>query len=190
MQRARSVSARNFDGPVLSLFATYSHRMRRWICPGTFDPFTNGHLDVVQRAAPHCDELLVAVVDHPTHKEKGLLDTQTRVSLVERATAHLPNVRVMPFTGLLLRFARAQQANGLVRGLRTVTDFEYEFGIGQLNRTLEGGIETFYMLTDPRWSFCSSSAVRELFRYGGDPSPLVPPVVAEHLHDLHRFDVT
>jgi pantetheine-phosphate adenylyltransferase len=158
---------------------------RRWICAGTYDPITNGHLDVIERSAPHCDELVVAVVDRPVHKGKGLLDTETRVALAAAATEHLSNVSVLSFSGLLINFAREQQASVLVRGLRTVTDFEYEFGIGQLNRMLDAGIETFYTLTDPRWSFCSSSAVRELHAYGGDVSQLVPGCVADHL-DQHR----
>lgn len=156
------------------------------MCAGTFDPITNGHLDVIARAAPECDELLVAVVARARHKGTGLFDTEARVGLARQATAHLSNVRVLPFAGLLVEFARAHEATCLVRGLRTVTDFEYELGIAQLNRMLDEGIKTLYMPTDPAWSFCSSSAVRELHAYGGDLSRLVPGCVADALDALRE----
>lgn len=160
----------------------------RWACAGTFDPVTNGHLDVFTRASRHCDELVVAVVDVPSHKAKGMFSTEQRMQLVEKACqeAGLTNVVVMSFTGLLVRFAKEHGISCFVRGLRTVTDFEYEFGIAQLNHMLDANIETFYVLTEPRWSFCSSSAVRELHSLGGDASPLVPPCVKAKLASLDK----
>lgn len=156
----------------------------RWVYAGTFDPITNGHLDVAARAASAIDELIIAVVDAPVHKGKGLLDTDTRVELCREATAHLPNVRVEPFAGILVQWALAHGATGLVRGLRTVTDFEYEGSICQLNRMLAPELETFYIFADPGLSFCSSSAVRELHKLGGDLSKLVPDCVRTRLAEL------
>lgn len=166
--------------PQVSVLAMQpAHRV--WVYAGTFDPLTSGHLDVITRAAPHCDQLIIAVVDRPNHKSKGLLTTAERVQLCKEATEHIGNVVVEAFTGILVEFARSRGATALVRGLRTVTDFEYEFGIGQLNRMLDAGIETFYILCDPQWSFCSSSAVRELHALGGDITPLVPDCVYYYL---------
>lgn len=155
--------------------------MKRWIYAGTFDPITYGHLDVIQRAANQIDQLVVAVVDTPYHKSKGLLCTQDRVHLAKQATEHIKNVSVLPFTGLLVDFAKSLQATGLVRGLRTMSDFEYELSICNLNRTLAPDLETFYIFADPKWSFCSSSSVRELHKLKADISLLTPQVVADFL---------
>jgi len=148
------------------------------LCPGTFDPVTNGHLDIIERAAQRFDALVVGVLDNPA--KQPLFTASERVSMLKEATASLPNVEIDAFSGLLVGFARARGTDVIVKGLRAVTDFEYEIQMAQMNQRL-AGVETFFMTTAPSWSYLSSSLVKEVARFGGDVTGLVPPVVAERL---------
>ena len=148
------------------------------LCPGTFDPVTNGHLDIIERAAQRFDALIVGVLDNPA--KQPLFTAPERVSMLKEATASLSNVEVASFSGLLVGFARARGTDVIVKGLRAVTDFEYEIQMAQMNQRLAGA-ETFFMTTAPSWSYLSSSLVKEVARFGGDVTGLVPPVVAERL---------
>ncbi|MDQ4040851.1 MAG: pantetheine-phosphate adenylyltransferase [Actinomycetota bacterium] len=153
------------------------------ICPGSYDPITNGHLDVINRAAAMYDELIVAVVDVPIRKGKTLFSTAERVAFVERATTELGNVRVEPFSNLVVDFARAKGAMAIVKGLRAISDFEYEFEMHQLNRKQAPEIESVYLMASPQYSFLSSSGVKELATFGGDVDDMVPPGVVERLKE-------
>jgi pantetheine-phosphate adenylyltransferase len=148
------------------------------LCPGTFDPVTNGHLDIIERAAQRFDALVVGVLDNPA--KQPLFTASERVSMLKEATTSLPNVEIASFSGLLVGFAKARGTDVIVKGLRAVTDFEYEIQMAQMNQRL-AGVETFFMTTAPSWSYLSSSLVKEVARFGGDVTGLVPPVVAERL---------
>ena len=150
------------------------------LCPGTFDPVTNGHLDIIERAARHFDALVVGVLDNPA--KRPLFGAEERVSLLKEATHHLTNVEVDAFTGLLADYATRRGADVVVKGLRAVTDFDYEMQMAQMNHSL-AGVETLFITTAPQWSFLSSSLVKEVAGFGGDVSALVPPVVAERLRE-------
>ena len=149
------------------------------LCPGTFDPVTNGHLDIIERASARFEALVVGVLDNPA--KEPLFTAEERVGLLKEATQGLPNVEVEAFSGLLVdHVTRRGQDVVVVKGLRAVTDFEYEIQMAQMNHRL-AGVETLFMTTSPQWSFLSSSLVREVARFGGDVSGLVPPPVAERL---------
>ncbi|GIV00157.1 MAG: phosphopantetheine adenylyltransferase [Actinomycetota bacterium] len=150
------------------------------LCPGTFDPATNGHLDIIERAARRFDAIVVGVLDNPA--KRPLFTAEERVRILEEATAGLPNVRVAAFSGLLVEAARSVGADVVIKGLRAVTDFEAEIQMAQMNRAL-AGIETLFMTTSPEWSFLSSSLVKEVAGFGGDVSALVPPGVPERLRE-------
>jgi pantetheine-phosphate adenylyltransferase len=150
------------------------------LCPGTFDPVTNGHLDVIERAAQHFDRVVVAVLDNAG--KRPLFAVDERVSMLEQTTAHLDRVDVDSFSGLLVEYAERIGADAIVKGLRAVSDFEYEIQMAQMNRRLRG-VETFFMPTAPTWSYLSSSLVREVASLGGDVGELVPPPVAERLRE-------
>lgn len=150
------------------------------LCPGTFDPVTNGHLDIIERAAQRFETLVVAVLDNPS--KHPLLSVEERVSLLKEVTQPLANVEVDSFSGLLVEYATRKGAAVVVKGLRAVTDFEYEIQMAQMNHRL-GGLETLFMTTSPQWSFLSSSLVKEVAALGGDVSGLVPKVVSELLED-------
>jgi pantetheine-phosphate adenylyltransferase len=150
------------------------------LCPGTFDPVTNGHLDVIGRAAELFESVIVAVVENPS--KTPLFTLEERVELLEEAVRDHRNVRVGSFRGLLVDHARAQGASVIVKGLRAVTDYEYEIQMAQMNQRI-GGIDTLFMATSPKWSFLSSSLVREVARYGGDVEGLVPDHVRKRLID-------
>jgi len=150
------------------------------LCPGTFDPVTNGHLDVVGRAAELFESVIVAVLENPS--KTPLFTLEERVDLLEEAVRDHRNVRVGSFRGLLVDHARAQGASVIVKGLRAVSDYEYEIQMAQMNQRI-GGIDTLFMATSPRWSFLSSSLVREVARYGGDVEGLVPDHVRKRLID-------
>jgi pantetheine-phosphate adenylyltransferase len=150
------------------------------LCPGTFDPVTNGHLDIIERAAARFDAVIVGVLDNPS--KQPLFGVDERVQMLEEVTAGLANVEIAPFSGLLVEFATRKGAGVVVKGLRAVTDFEFEIQMAQMNHQLTG-LETFFMTTSPSWSFLSSSLVKEVARFGGDVSALVPKTVNERLID-------
>jgi pantetheine-phosphate adenylyltransferase len=150
------------------------------LCPGSFDPPTNGHLDVIERCAAVFDRLVVAVVANPS--KTPLFSAEERVDLLTTATGHLGNVEVASFQGLLVEFARERGVDVLVKGLRAVTDFDYELQMAQMNHTLSD-VDTVFIPTAPEWSYLSSSLVREVARLGGHVGTLVPSVVAEALKE-------
>ena len=147
----------------------------RVIYPGTFDPITNGHKDLVERASRLFDEVLVAVA--AGHHKKPLFDLNERVQLVQQVTAHLPNVKVCGFSQLLAKFVQEQQATAVLRGLRAVSDFEYEFQLANMNRQLFVDFETVFLTPSENLSYLSSTLVREIARLGGDVSKFVAPEV-------------
>ena len=153
--------------------------MKRAITPGTFDPITYGHLDVITRAAQLMDEVIVAVAASPG--KKPLFSLDERAELARVATAHLPNVRVVPFDGLLVDFAREQEAQVLVKGLRAITDFEYEFQMAALNYQLANELETVFIMSPPQYMYLSSSIVRELASLRSPVDQFVPEHVASAL---------
>jgi pantetheine-phosphate adenylyltransferase len=147
--------------------------MRIAVCPGSFDPVTNGHLDVFARAAAQFDEVIVAVLINST--KSGLFTVDERMQLISESVADLPNVRVDSFQGLTADYCRTHKVNALVKGLRAVSDFDYELQMAQMNSQL--GVETLFVATSPEYSFLSSSIVKEVAKWGGDISALVPPQV-------------
>ncbi|MDQ1703303.1 MAG: pantetheine-phosphate adenylyltransferase [Frankiaceae bacterium] len=151
---------------------------RRAVCPGSFDPVTNGHLDIVGRASRLYDEVVVAVLVNST--KDGLYDVDERMELLRATTADLPNVTIDSFEGLLVDYCKAHDLPVVVKGLRAVSDFDYELQMAQMNHGL-AGVETMFLSTNPLYSFLSSSLVKQVARYGGDISALVPSVVAESL---------
>jgi pantetheine-phosphate adenylyltransferase len=144
------------------------------VCPGTYDPVTNGHLDVISRASRLFDEIIVAVVNASVRKSKALFTTEERIAFIEEAVQHLENVRVEPFDVLVVEFARRQGAAAIVKGLRAISDFEYEAEMTQLNRMQAPEVESVFIMASPQYSFLSSSGVKELAIFGGDISELVP----------------
>jgi pantetheine-phosphate adenylyltransferase len=152
--------------------------MRRCVCPGSFDPVTNGHLDVIERASPLFDEVVVAVLVNVS--KKGLFTVEERIEMLREVTAPLGNVTVESFEGLLVDFCRTRGILAVVRGLRAVTDFEYELSMAQMNYRLSA-LETLFVATNPDYSFLSSSLVKEVASYGGDVSGLVPDTVLGRL---------
>ena len=153
------------------------------VCPGSYDPITNGHLDVIGRAAVLFDEVVVAVVNQSVRKSSALFDAEERIALIEQATARFGNVRAQPFSTLVVDFARAVGARTIVKGLRAISDFEYEFEMNQLNRLQAPDVDTLYLMANPQYSFLSSSGVKELATFGGDIEALVPDGVAPLLKE-------
>jgi pantetheine-phosphate adenylyltransferase len=153
------------------------------VCPGSYDPVTHGHIDVITRAAEMFDELIVAVVNASMRKSQALFSAEDRIDFIERATAHLSNVRVEPFSNLVVEFARDRGAKAIVKGLRAISDFEYELEMNQLNRQLAPDVESVYLMASPQYSFLSSSGVKEIATFGGDVSDLVPEPVAQRLKE-------
>jgi pantetheine-phosphate adenylyltransferase len=151
------------------------------ICPGTYDPITNGHLDIITRAANVFDRVVVGVVNQPTRKQQTVFSAEERMAFVRDALAAAPNVEVEVFSVLLVEFARAHGASVIVKGLRAISDFEYEFEMNQLNRKLAPELESIYIIASPDYSFLSSTGVKEMATFGGDVSDLVPPGVAQAL---------
>ena len=149
------------------------------LCPGSFDPVTLGHLDIIERTARHFDVVIVAVIRNP-QKAQSLFSLEERQQMLKEATAHLDNIQIEFFKGLLVDFARDHGANAIVKGLRAISDFDYELQMAQMNQQLSG-IDTFFISTSPQYSFLSSSLVREVAKYGGDVSGMVPPKVAKRL---------
>jgi pantetheine-phosphate adenylyltransferase len=148
------------------------------VCPGSFDPVTNGHLDVIQRASSRFDRLLVACLRNAG--KQPLFDLDIRLALLNEVVADLDNVEVAAFDGLLVDFCRERGVSVIVKGLRAVSDFEYELQMAQMNSHL-GNVETFFMTTSPIYSFLSSSLVKEVARFGGDVTDFVPPAVVDRL---------
>jgi len=153
--------------------------VRRVVCPGSFDPVTNGHLDIISRAAQLYDEVIVAVGGNPA--KTTLFTAAERVELIREATNKLDNVLVDQFTGLIVDFCRANQISAIVKGLRAVSDFDYEMQMAQMNYS-QAGVETLFMTTNPLYAFLSSSLVKEFAMFGGDVSGLVPANVLDRLH--------
>jgi pantetheine-phosphate adenylyltransferase len=153
------------------------------VCPGSYDPVTNGHLDVISRASAMFDRVIVAVVNLPMRKGSTLFDVDERVGFIERATAHLGNVDVEPFSVLTVDFARERGAKAIVRGLRAISDFEYELELNQLNREQAPEIESVYLMASAKYSFIRSSGVKELATFGGRIDGLVPEEVARALKE-------
>jgi len=156
------------------------------LCPGSFDPVTNGHLDIIERTARHFDHVIVAVIRNP-QKSQSLFTLEERQDMLHEETAHLQNVSIEFFKGLLVDFARDHNATAIVKGLRAVSDFDYELQMAQMNQRLSS-IDTFFISTSPQHSFLSSSLVKEVAKYGGDVSSMVPPSVMTRL--AHRFEET
>ena len=153
------------------------------VCPGSYDPVTLGHVDIISRAAHVFDQVVVGVVDQPVRKMKTLFTAEERVAFLEAELDKLGNVQVKAFDTLLVEFARANGAKAIVKGLRAISDFEYEFEMNQLNRKMAPDIESLYLFSSPEYSFLSSSGVKELAMFGGDLTGLVPPNVADRLQE-------
>ncbi len=153
------------------------------VCPGSYDPVTNGHLDVIRRAAGLYDEVWVAVVNRSVRKSSAVFGIDDRVAFIERAVADLENVKVEPFSTLVVDFAREKGARAIVKGLRAISDFEYELEMNQLNRRQNPDIESVYLMASPQYSFLSSSGVKELATFGGKIDDLVPEEVARRLQE-------
>jgi pantetheine-phosphate adenylyltransferase len=151
------------------------------VCPGSYDPVTNGHLDVIGRAAKVFDSVVVGVVNQPVRKAKTLFTAEERKGFLEDAISGLENVKVEVFSNLLVEFAKEQGASAVVKGLRAISDFEYEFEMNQLNRKLAPDIESMYIFASANYSFLSSTGVKEMATFGGDVSDLVPAPVAKVL---------
>lgn len=148
------------------------------VCPGSFDPVTLGHVDVFERAAAQFDEVVVAVLVNPN--KKGMFTAEERIELIVESTTHLPNLRVEAGSGLVVDFARDRGLTAIVKGLRSGTDFEYELQMAQMNRHV-AGVDTFFVATNPRFSFVSSSLAKEVTALGGDVSDLLPEPVNRRL---------
>lgn len=155
--------------------------MDKKVCvyPGSFDPITNGHLDIIQRAASIFDEVVVAILHNPA--KVGRFPIEKRLELISRACKGIPNVRVDSFDGLLVDYMKNSGARVVLRGLRAVTDFENEFQMAQLNHQLSPEVETLFLMTAPEHAYLSSSAVREIGMFGGDVTPFVPSVIAQEV---------
>jgi pantetheine-phosphate adenylyltransferase len=153
------------------------------VCPGSYDPVTFGHLDIIGRAANVFDRVIVGVVNQPPRKQKTLFEAEERIAFIEEGVAEYPNVQVKPFDSLLVHFAQEHGAKAIVKGLRAISDFEYEFEMNQLNRKLAPEIESIYLMSAPQFSFLSSSGVKELAMFGGDVNGLVPDRVAARLQE-------
>ena len=153
------------------------------VCPGSYDPVTNGHLDIIGRASAVFERVVVGVVNNPIRKQKTLFTAEERRAFIEEATTSLDNVEVQTFSNLLVEFARELDAVAIVKGLRAISDFEYEFEMAQLNRKLDPTIESIYMIASPQYSFLSSTGVKEMATFKGDVSDLVPDPVAIAMAD-------
>lgn len=152
--------------------------MRKAVCPGSFDPITNGHIDVIERASGLFDQVVIAVLANSS--KTGLFSIEERLVLAKDAVAHIPNVTVDTWSGLLVDYCKANNIGAIIKGLRAVSDFDYELQMAQMNLQLKG-VDTLLMATKPAYSFLSSSLVREIARYGGDVSALVPTGVLKEL---------
>jgi pantetheine-phosphate adenylyltransferase len=155
--------------------------MRRAIYPGSFDPVTNGHLDVIQRACRLFDELTIAVAFNEQKEKATLFSIDERIELLKQTCAHLKNLRVIRLSGLLVQAAKEQDMDAIVRGLRAISDFEFEFQMALMNRKMQPSIETIFMMPREEYTYISSRIVKEIARLGGNVEPFVPKCVAEAL---------
>ena len=158
-------------------------RQRIAVVPGSYDPITNGHVDVITRATALFDEVIVGVVAHSVRKSGALFTLEERLEFIATATGHLPSVRAEPFDTLVVAFAQRVGATAMVKGLRAISDFEYELEMNQLNRRQAHEIESVYIMASPEYSFVSSSGVKELATFGGDISSYVHPQIARRLQE-------
>jgi pantetheine-phosphate adenylyltransferase len=158
--------------------------MRTAVYPGSFDPITNGHLDIIERASRVYDKVVVGVLNNSNKKPVFTVDE--RMDLIKTVTSHIPNVEVDSFEGLLVDFAKSKQATVIVKGLRTVADFEYEFQMALLNKTLNPEYETMFLMTDTKYSYISSSMVKELAGFHGDLTGLVPSEIASKIKQKYK----
>ncbi len=154
------------------------------LCPGSFDPPTNGHIDVIERASRYFDAVVVAVIENPS--KQPLFTAEQRSDMLRDALTHVANVEITSFGGLLVDFARERDLGVVVKGLRAISDFEYELQMAQMNSNLSPGLDTMFMTAKPEWAFLSSSLVKEVARYGGSIEGLVPPAVGKALHEAFR----
>lgn len=158
--------------------------MTKAVCPGSFDPVTNGHLDIFTRAAAQFDEVTVLVTGNPT-KNTGLFTVAERMELIREVTSHLPNVTVDNWAGLLVDYTTEHGATALVKGLRSSLDYDYELPMAQMNRRLSG-VETFFLITDEKYGYVSSSLCKEVVKYGGSVAGLVPETVVAAMEEKMR----
>ena len=158
--------------------------MRIAVYPGSFDPITNGHLDIIERASKIFDKVVVGVLNNKNKKPK--FTSEERVMLIKKVTEHFPNVETASFDGLLVDFAREHSASVIIKGLRTENDFEYEFQKALLNKTLDNDCETMFMMTNSKYSYISSSMVNELAGYNGDLAGLVPTDIIHYIKDKYK----
>ena len=149
------------------------------VCPGSFDPITNGHIDIIQRGAKVFDELYVVLLNNSS--KHPLFSVDERIALIKEVTSHIPNVKVDTSRGLLVDYAKSINADAIIRGLRAVSDFEYEMQITSMNKVLDDHLETFFIMRKNQYSFLSSRIINEVAKYNGDVSELVPPLVNEAL---------
>ncbi|KAB2335299.1 pantetheine-phosphate adenylyltransferase [Bacillus mesophilum] len=155
--------------------------MKVAVCPGSFDPITYGHLDIIKRGAKVFDQLNVVVLNNSS--KNPLFSVEERIELIKKVTSDIPNVKVDSFQGLLVDYAKSVKASAIIRGLRAVSDFEYEMQITSMNRVLDDAIETFFVMTNNQYSFLSSSIVKEVAKYNGNVSELVPASVESALRE-------
>ncbi|MDQ5816475.1 MAG: pantetheine-phosphate adenylyltransferase [Actinomycetota bacterium] len=158
--------------------------MAKALCPGSFDPPTNGHIDVIERGARYFDQVVVAVIANPS--KRPMFTLEERESMLADALAHVDNVDIQSFDGLLVDFARERGVSLIIKGLRAVSDFEYELQMAQMNAALSPGLDTLFVNAKPAWAFLSSSLVKEVARYGGSTEGLVPPGVSKALEEHAR----
>jgi pantetheine-phosphate adenylyltransferase len=156
------------------------------VCPGTYDPVTLGHLDIIRRASAIFDQIVVGVVRQPRHKQTTMFSLEERIDFIVRSLGGLANVEVEGFSTLVVEFARTRGARSIVKGLRAVSDFEWEFQMNNLNRGLAADVETMYLMASPQYSFLSSRGVREIASFGGAVDDYVPAPVARRLMELHE----
>ena len=158
--------------------------MARALCPGSFDPPTNGHIDVIERTSRHFEQIVVAVIANPS--KEPMFSAQERCDLLADALSHVENVEITSFEGLLVDFARKNDLTVVVKGLRAVSDFEYELQMAEMNATLHPGLDTMFVTAKPSWAFLSSSLVKEVAKFGGPVEGLVPAGVAKALTERYQ----
>lgn len=162
--------------------------MKVAVYPGSFDPITNGHLDVILRASELFDEIIVGVLHNSA--KSPLFSAEERVNILSKVTEHISNIKVVQFSGLSINFAREAKANVIVRGLRAITDFDYELQMAQTNRVLAPDIDTMFLTTSLEYAYLSSTTVKEVAAFGGDISKFVPPYVEREIHNRLQKNIT